>query len=71
MFCDYLVCDRGFLDFIVWIISTLDRLSFLRSIYGAFLLRLVSIERPVYLYADPIFFSKDLIFQKVLFLKSF
>jgi energy-coupling factor transporter ATP-binding protein EcfA2 len=51
-FCDYLVCDRGFLDFIVWIISTLDKPSFLRSFYGAFLLRLAYIEKPVYLYAD-------------------
>jgi len=53
IFCDYLVCDRGFLDFIVWIIATLDRPSFLRSIYGSFLLRLAYIEKPVYLYADP------------------
>ncbi len=53
IFCDYLVCDRGFLDFIVWVISTLDRPSFLRSIYGSFLLRLAYIEKPVYLYADP------------------
>jgi energy-coupling factor transporter ATP-binding protein EcfA2 len=53
IFCDYLVCDRGFLDFIVWIIATLDRPSFLRSIYGSFLLRLAYIENPVYLYADP------------------
>jgi len=50
--CRFLVCDRGFLDFIVWVIATLNYLSFLRSVYGGFLLRLASKENPVYLYAD-------------------
>jgi len=50
--CRFLVCDRGFLDFIVWIIATLNYPSFLRSVYGGFLLRLAAKENPVYLYAD-------------------
>ena len=47
-----LVCDRGFMDFIVWVIVTLEHPSFLSSIYGRFLLRLTALEGPVYLYAD-------------------
>jgi len=50
--CRFLVCDRGFLDFIVWIIVTLNYPSFLRSVYGGFLLRLAVRERPIYLHAD-------------------
>ena len=49
----FLVCDRGSLDFIVWVIVTLDYPRFLRGVYGGFLLRLAARERPVYLYADP------------------
>ena len=76
MFCVYLVCDRGFLDFIVWIIATLDKPSFLRSIYGSFLLRLASVENPVYLYADSnILFkrsdvSKSFVFKELLIYNS-
>jgi hypothetical protein len=51
-FCRVLVCDRGFMDFIVWVIVTLERPSFLSSTYGRFLLRIVALEGPVYLYAD-------------------
>jgi hypothetical protein len=47
-----LVCDRGFMDFIVWVVVTLGHPSFLSSIYGRFLLRLTALEGPVYLYAD-------------------
>jgi len=50
--CRFLVCDRGFLDFIVWIITTLNHPSFLRGVYSRFLLRLAEREKPVYLYAD-------------------
>jgi len=50
--CRFLLCDRGFLDFIVWIIVTLDYPGFLDTIYGRFLLRLASKEGPIYLYAD-------------------
>jgi len=50
--CHFLICDRGFLDFIVWAIVTLDYLGFLRGVYGGFLFRLAARERPVYLYAD-------------------
>jgi len=46
------LCDRGFLDFIVWIIATLGYPAFLDTIYGRFLLRLASKEGPIYLYAD-------------------
>ena len=76
IFCDYLVCDRGLLDFIVWIIATLDRPSFLQSIYGSFLLRLAYIEKPVYLYADPnILFKrsdapKSFVFKELLIYNS-
>jgi len=52
LFCDILVCDRGFMDFIVWVVITLDHPSFLSSIYGRFLLRLATLEDPIYLYAD-------------------
>jgi energy-coupling factor transporter ATP-binding protein EcfA2 len=51
-FCRVLVCDRGFTDFIVWVIVTLEHPSFLSSTYGRFLLRLVALESPVYLHAD-------------------
>jgi len=50
--CMFLLCDRGFLDFIVWIIVTLNYPGFLDTIYGKFLLRLASREEPIYLYAD-------------------
>ena len=50
--CRFLLCDRGFLDFIVWIIVTLGYPAFLNTIYGRFLLRLASREGPIYLYAD-------------------
>jgi len=51
-FCRFLVCDRGLLDFMVWIIVTLNHPAFLRSVYGKFLLRLALREKSVYLYAD-------------------
>ena len=50
--CRFLVCDRGFLDFLVWVVVTLGEPGFLRSIYGRFLARLALRERPVYLFAD-------------------
>jgi len=50
--CRFLLCDRGFLDFIVWIIVILDYPGFLNTVYGRFLLRLASREEPIYLYAD-------------------
>jgi ABC-type cobalamin/Fe3+-siderophores transport system ATPase subunit len=51
-FCRVLVCDRGFMDFIVWVVVTLEYPSFLSSAYGRFLVRLTALEGPVYLYAD-------------------
>ena len=50
--CAFLVCDRGSLDFLVWLVSTLNFPSLLRGVYGGFLLRLARGEGPVYLYAD-------------------
>ena len=50
--CRFLVCDRGFLDFIAWVIVTLNYPKFLHGIYGGFLLRLAMKEKPIYLYAD-------------------
>jgi hypothetical protein len=52
LFCDYLVCDRGSLDFLVWLVSTLGFTPLLRSVYSGFLLRLARWEDPVYLYAN-------------------
>ena len=40
------------MDFIVWVVVTLEHPSFLSSIYGRFLLRIATLEEPVYLYAD-------------------
>jgi hypothetical protein len=51
-FYKFLVCDRGFLDFVAWVIVTLNHLSFLNSAYGKFLLKLAFREEPIYLYAD-------------------
>jgi hypothetical protein len=51
-FCRVFVCDRGFMDFIVWVIVTLEHPSFLSSTYGRFLLRIAALEGPVYLHAD-------------------
>jgi len=51
-FCRVLVCDRGFMDFIVWVMVTLEHPSFLSSTYGRFLLRITALEGPVYLHAD-------------------
>jgi len=50
--CAFLVCDRGSLDFLVWLVSTLNFPSLLRGVCGGFLLRLARREGPVYLYAD-------------------
>jgi energy-coupling factor transporter ATP-binding protein EcfA2 len=50
--CAFLVCDRGSLDFLVWLVSTLNFPSLLRGVCGGFLLRLARGEGPVYLYAD-------------------
>jgi hypothetical protein len=51
-FCNILICDRGFMDFIVWAVATLRYPGFLKTVYGRFLLRLTSGERPIHLYAD-------------------
>jgi len=51
-FCGFVVCDRGVLDFVVWLVITLNTLRVLRSLCGRFLLRLAFRERVVYLYAD-------------------
>jgi energy-coupling factor transporter ATP-binding protein EcfA2 len=51
-FYRFLVCDRGFLDFIVWVVTTLNYPSFPSSTYSRFLLRLAHREGPLYLYAD-------------------
>jgi hypothetical protein len=51
-FYRFLVCDRGFLDFVAWVTVTLNYPSFLNSTYGKFLLKLAFREGPIYLYAD-------------------
>jgi hypothetical protein len=50
--CKVVVCDRGLLDFIVWLVVTLDAPWILNTLIGRFLIRLVSRENIVYLYAD-------------------
>ena len=50
--CKVVVCDRGLLDFIVWLVATLDSPWILNTLIGKFLLALVSRENIVYLYAD-------------------
>jgi len=50
--CKVVVCDRGLLDFIVWLVVTLDSPWILKTLIGRFLLALVSRENIVYLYAD-------------------
>jgi len=50
--CRVVVCDRGSLDFLVWLVVTLDAPWVLRSVIGRLLLGLVSRENVVYLYAD-------------------
>jgi hypothetical protein len=51
-FCKVVVCDRGLLDFVVWLVATLDSPWILNTLIGKFLLALVSRENVVYLYAD-------------------
>jgi len=50
--CRFLICDRGILDFVAWVIVTLNYPGLLRGVYGGFLLRLAMKEKPIYLYAD-------------------
>jgi hypothetical protein len=50
--CRVVVCDRGLLDFLVWLVATLDAPWILNTLIGRFLIRLVSRENVVYLYAD-------------------
>jgi len=50
--CKVAVCDRGLLDFVVWLVVTLDAPWILNTLIGRFLLGLVSRENVVYLYAD-------------------
>lgn len=50
--------DRGILDFIVWIIVTLDYAKFLTSPLGVFLARLASIEMAIHVTANPIVLGK-------------
>jgi len=50
--CRVVVCDRGLLDFLIWLVVTLDAPWILNTLIGKFLLALVSRESIVYLYAD-------------------
>jgi hypothetical protein len=50
--CKVVVFDRGLLDFVVWLVATLDSPWILNTLIGRFLIRLVSRENIVYLYAD-------------------
>ncbi|MEM3836093.1 thymidylate kinase [Pyrobaculum sp.] len=51
LFFGVLICDRGALDFLVWLVVTLKRPSLLSSVYGRFLLATAAGERCVYLTA--------------------
>lgn len=48
-----IVGDRGLLDFIVWIILTLNYPKFTSSLLGSFLARLAAKEENIYVRADP------------------
>jgi hypothetical protein len=50
--CRSIVCDRGLLDFLVWLIVTLDAPWVVHTLIGKFFIGLVSRENIVYLYAD-------------------
>ncbi|PNV80550.1 MAG: hypothetical protein C0179_05480 [Fervidicoccus sp.] len=50
---DYLVCDRGALDFAIWVSATLNYPEYLRSLLGKFSLSLASREKPILLTAPP------------------
>jgi hypothetical protein len=50
--CRVVVCDRGLLDFLVWLIVTLDAPWVVHTLIGKFLIGLVSRENIAYLYAD-------------------
>jgi thymidylate kinase len=50
--CRVVVCDRGLLDFAVWLAVTLDSPWILNTLIGRFLVMFVSRERIIYLYAD-------------------
>jgi hypothetical protein len=50
--CRVVVCDRGLLDFVVWLVATLNAPWILNTLIGRFLLGLVFRENIVYLYAD-------------------
>jgi hypothetical protein len=50
--CRVVVCDRGLLDFVIWLVVTLDAPWILNTLIGRFLLALVSRDIIVYLYAD-------------------
>jgi len=49
--CKVVVCDRGLLDFLVWLVVTLDAPWVVHTLIGKFLIGLVSRENIVYLYA--------------------
>jgi len=51
MFFKFLICDRGMVDLIVWVILTLNYPNFIRDLYGKFLLGLALRENVVYLCA--------------------
>ncbi|PUA31626.1 MAG: hypothetical protein B7O98_09000 [Zestosphaera tikiterensis] len=48
----FIVFDRGVVDFIAWVVTTLGYPGFLSSLYGRFLVRLALKENIVYLHAD-------------------
>ncbi len=50
-FNDYVLCDRGTLDFLIWIMTTLRYLKFLGTILGKFLFTLALKESPIVLTA--------------------
>ena len=50
--CRVVICDRGLLDFLVWLIVTLNAPWILNTLIGRFLLELAPRENVVYLYAD-------------------
>lgn len=52
-FCGIVLCDRGIVDFIVWVAATTGLPGFPFTVLGRFLLGVARREKMVYVYASP------------------
>ncbi|MEM1510018.1 MAG: hypothetical protein QW096_09165 [Thermofilaceae archaeon] len=64
----FVLGDRGTIDFIVWIMLTLNYYYFPRTLIGEFLLRLASKDKAIYVTAEPSTLLKRVIDTPTLFL---